>query len=260
MEAVASHVATALESAMASDDAESYQRQLVAERDRWRLLLEVNNHVIAYLDVNELFRAASVSLRKHFDSDFAGIWIIDKDQNRLRSVALDFPGSHGLMDDMTMPTLTAEDLHRMKTRQPELWTRAEMQYLPATVLAPITSEGIQTLLVTALRAPSGPLGVITLGSRRRITFVPTTSICWRRLLRRFLWRWTTLLRMKASMLRGTGSKRSVSTSKQSFAPNITSKTLWARAPHCARSCSRSKSSRLPIQRCCCTVRREPGRN
>jgi len=166
MEAVASHVATALESAMASDDAESYQRQLVAERDRWKLLLEVNNHVIAYLDVNELFRAASVSLRKHFDSDFAGIWIIDKDQNRLRSVALDFPGSYGLMDDMTMPTLTAEDLHRMKTRQPELWTRAEMQYLPATVLAPITSEGIQTLLVTALRAPSGPLGVITLGSKK----------------------------------------------------------------------------------------------
>ena len=58
MEAVASHVATALESAMASDDAESYQRQLVAERDRWKLLLEINNHVISRLDVKELFRAA----------------------------------------------------------------------------------------------------------------------------------------------------------------------------------------------------------
>ena len=42
MEAVASNLATALESAMATDTAESYQGQLVAERDRWKLLLEIN--------------------------------------------------------------------------------------------------------------------------------------------------------------------------------------------------------------------------
>src|SRR5271166_3400797 len=49
MEAVASHMATALESAMASD---AYQKQLVAERDRWKLLLDINNHVTAFLDVS----------------------------------------------------------------------------------------------------------------------------------------------------------------------------------------------------------------
>src|SRR5271165_4512280 len=54
MEAIASHVATALESAMASNAADSYQGQLVAERDRWKLLLEINNHVIAHLDVKQL--------------------------------------------------------------------------------------------------------------------------------------------------------------------------------------------------------------
>ena len=53
MEAVASQVATALESAIASDAAEGYQGQLVAERDRWKLLLEINNHVIAHLDVKD---------------------------------------------------------------------------------------------------------------------------------------------------------------------------------------------------------------
>lgn len=52
MEAAALHMATALESVMASDAAESYHRQLVAERDRWKLLLDINNHVIAFLDVN----------------------------------------------------------------------------------------------------------------------------------------------------------------------------------------------------------------
>src|SRR5271165_3928206 len=101
MEAVASHVGTAFESAMASDAAELYQRRLLAERDRWKLLLEINNHVISHLDVKELLRAASASLREYFDNDFAGVWIIDKGHNRLQSAALDFPHSHGFMDYIT---------------------------------------------------------------------------------------------------------------------------------------------------------------
>ena len=97
MEAVASHVGTALESALESDAAESYQRQLLAERDRWKLLLEINNHVISHLDVKELFRAACDSLRKYFENDFAAIWLLDKDQNRLEAAAMDFPASQGFL-------------------------------------------------------------------------------------------------------------------------------------------------------------------
>ena len=40
---LASHVAVALECALAKDNAELYQRQVVKERDRLRLLLEINN-------------------------------------------------------------------------------------------------------------------------------------------------------------------------------------------------------------------------
>src|SRR5271166_1154258 len=166
MEAVASHIGTALESALESDAAESYQRQLLAERDRWKLLLETNNHVISRLDVKELFRAACASIREYFDNDFAGVWIIDRDQNRLQSAALDFPHSHGFMDELALPTLTAEDIHRMKTRQPELWTRAEMQMLSPVVRDAMAAEGIKAMIVTALRTSYRPLGVLTLGSKK----------------------------------------------------------------------------------------------
>ena len=170
MEAVASHLATALESAIASDAAEGYQGQLVAERDRWKLLLEINNHVIAHLDVKALFRAACSSLREYFENDYAAVWIIDKNQNRLECAAMDFPASRGFLDDITMPALTGEDLHRMRTRQPELWTRAELEALPATVRDAFRSEGIEVMVVTALRTPNGPLGVMTLGSKRPTHF------------------------------------------------------------------------------------------
>ena len=172
MEAVASHVATALESAMASDAADSYQRQLVAERDRWKLLLDINNHVTAFLDVRALFRAACSSLREYFNNDFAAIWLIDKDQNRLQAVALDFPTSQGFLNDITLPELTADEIHRMRTRQPELWTRAEIQLLPASVRDSFLAEGTESIVITALRAANRPLGVITLGSKRPDYFRP----------------------------------------------------------------------------------------
>jgi formate hydrogenlyase transcriptional activator len=165
MEAVAAHIGTALESAMSNDVAGSYQRQLLAERDRWKLLLEVNNHVISYLDVKELFRAACDSLRKYFENDFAAIWLLDKDQNRLEAAAMDFPASQGFLQDVELPRLTTEQIQWVRTRQPELWTRTELQVLPEVISDSYASEGIEAMVVAPLRAPNRPLGVITLGSK-----------------------------------------------------------------------------------------------
>src|SRR5271157_3111102 len=172
MEAVAAHIGTALEGALESDAAESYQRQLLAERDRWKLLLEINNHVISRLDVNELFRAACASLREYFDNDFAGISLLDKDQNRLEAAAMDFPASQGFLHDVEPPRLTAEQIQFVRTRQPELWTHTDLQALPAAVRDSYASEGIETMVIAPLRASNRPLGVITLGSKRAGYFRP----------------------------------------------------------------------------------------
>ena len=92
---LASHVALAVECALARDKAELYQLQVVKERDRLRLLLEINNHIVSKLDINELFRAASASIRSYFRNDFTGFWLIDKQSNQLQCVVLDFPSGKG---------------------------------------------------------------------------------------------------------------------------------------------------------------------
>jgi formate hydrogenlyase transcriptional activator len=61
LRSLTSHVAIALECALAKDCAEQYQRELANERDRLRLLLEINNHVVSKLDMEDLFRSASAS-------------------------------------------------------------------------------------------------------------------------------------------------------------------------------------------------------
>ncbi len=77
------------------DNAELYQRQVGKERDRLRLLLEINNHIVSKLDINELFGSASASIRTNFRNDFTGFWLIDKNSNQLECVVLDFPTGKG---------------------------------------------------------------------------------------------------------------------------------------------------------------------
>jgi formate hydrogenlyase transcriptional activator len=115
MTSVSSHVGVALESAIATDAAETYQRQLARERDRLRLLLEINNQVVTQLDVNELFRSASASIRKYFANDFTGFWLIDKQSNQLECAILDFPGGKGFLADIPARAVTDREAEKMRT-------------------------------------------------------------------------------------------------------------------------------------------------
>jgi GAF domain-containing protein len=100
MHAIAGHFAVVLENARALSLVEAYQRDLTRERDRLSFLLEVNNHVVSVLDINDLFRAASASIRKHFGNDFAGFMLFNDRFDRLKVVVLDFPASRGFMSDI----------------------------------------------------------------------------------------------------------------------------------------------------------------
>ena len=76
LRSLTSHVAIALECALARDCAERYQRELATERDRLRLLLEINNHVVSKLDMDDLFRSASASIRSYFGNHLTGFWLL----------------------------------------------------------------------------------------------------------------------------------------------------------------------------------------
>ena len=116
LRSLASHVAVALECALARDSAELYQRQVVKERDRLRLLLEINNHIVSKLDINELFRSASASIRTYFRNDFTGFWLIDKQSNHLECIVLDFPSGKGSLTAVLKSELSDTDHGKLRAR------------------------------------------------------------------------------------------------------------------------------------------------
>jgi formate hydrogenlyase transcriptional activator len=170
LRSLASHVAVAFEFALAKDSADRYQLQVVKERDRFRLLLEINNHIVSKLDLNELLRSASVSIRSYFRNDFAGFWLIDKQSNQLESIVLDFPGGKGLLLALERSELSNASHEKLRARVPELLSVEDMESLPARMVEKLKAESIVSMAIAPLVTASGLLGVITMGSRQPNTF------------------------------------------------------------------------------------------
>jgi formate hydrogenlyase transcriptional activator len=170
MTSVSSHVAVALESALATDAAGVYQRQLAQERDRLRLLLEINNQVVTQLDTDELFRSASASIRKYFGNDFTGFWLIDKKSNQLECAVLDFPGGKGLLADIPARAVTDQEAEKMRTRTAEIWSQQDFDRLRPEVLERLKAESITAMAVAPLGTSNGPLGLMSMGSKRPNSF------------------------------------------------------------------------------------------
>jgi formate hydrogenlyase transcriptional activator len=165
LSSLGSHVAVALECALAKDRAEHYQRELASERDRLRLVIEINNHV-AKLDINDVLRSASTSIRSYFGSDFATFWVLKEETSQLQSVLHDFPGGKGSLAEFSSIDLTAIEFQKLRTRKAEIWSVEEINKLPATLGNPLRAESIMSLAVVSLATEDKPLGLLAMGSRK----------------------------------------------------------------------------------------------
>src|ERR1700733_15163204 len=166
LRSLTSHVAIALECALARDCAEQYQRELATERDRLRLLLEINNHVVSKLGMEELFRSASTSIRSYFGNHLTGFWLLEKDSHRLQSVVLDFPDAKGLLAEVGSTDLTEMEYEKLRARRSDIWSVDDIERLPTTIGDTLRAESIISVAVAPLATGSGPLGLLAIGSRK----------------------------------------------------------------------------------------------
>jgi formate hydrogenlyase transcriptional activator len=169
LSSLASHVAVALECALARDRAELYQRQVMKERDRLQLLLEVNNHIVSKLEVDELFQAVAASMRKHFGNDVTTFWLTNKQSGCLERRFLDFPTGEGFLEKLALavPTDLQSELWRLRT--PRAYS-AQFADLPAAIRDAAQAESLLSAVSVPLVGSDGPLGLFNMSSRRANAF------------------------------------------------------------------------------------------
>ena len=163
--ALASHVAVALECALARDTAQLYHREVVKQRDRLSLLLEINNHIVNKLEAEELFQAVAGSMRKHLGNDLTSLWLFNKQSGSLERRFLDFPTGKGFLDKVVVvePTKLWSEWSHLRT--PQYYSPCGADIPPALREAS-RAESLLSAVLVPLMGADGPLGLLTMCSRR----------------------------------------------------------------------------------------------
>ncbi len=76
-----------------------------SEKDRLKLLLDLNNSMVSKLELRELLRDISASVRRLMQCDAVGVNLPDPETGELKLFALDFPAAKGfLREEMVRPS------------------------------------------------------------------------------------------------------------------------------------------------------------
>jgi formate hydrogenlyase transcriptional activator len=171
LQQVARQVAVAVDNALNFEAAQSVQKQLKEERDRSRLLLDINNAVVSVLDLRELLNAVSKSLRRLVPHEYASISLYDAQTQRLHIHALDFPVSKGMLQEgLSVPVEGSPTGRALTTGQTVFITRREVEQFGSDIAKRIVAEGLQSGCCLPLISHGRPLGTLTVASLLEETF------------------------------------------------------------------------------------------
>ncbi len=170
---VARLVAVAVDNALNYQKAERYQRQLSEERDRLRLLLEINNAVVTHLDLRQLCRALAVAMRRLLRQDYLSLALYEPAQNRWRLYAFDFPANKGtLREEQPIPFDGAPASAAYVTRQPAHFLQDDLERLDSDVARRLLNEGIRSLYSVPLLSRDRVLATLNAGRLDGSAFLP----------------------------------------------------------------------------------------
>jgi formate hydrogenlyase transcriptional activator len=167
MQQVARQVAVAVDNALNYQRAQAYQQQLAQERDRLRVLLEVNNAVVSHLDLRQLFDAIAASLRRVMHHEYTSLALYDPETKRMRVKALDFPQGRGFIrEEMTVPVETSPSGCCFSNRKPLVANRADLERYDAEIARLLLAEGVKSICCVPLVTRDRVLGALNVASLR----------------------------------------------------------------------------------------------
>ena len=171
LQQVARQVAVAVDNVLNFESAQAYQRQLAHERDRLRVLLEVNNTVVSKLALHDVLRAIAASLRRVIHHEYTSLALYEPESNEMRVLAIDFPQGKGLLREETLVSLDSSITGKaFRTRQPLVLDRAGIEGFDSHTARLLLDEGVQSLICMPLVTHDRALGTISLASLRDAAF------------------------------------------------------------------------------------------
>ena len=149
---------------------EELSSKLHKEMDRLHVLGDINNVLSSNWAVAFLFPRISAYLRRVLRQEMAGFLLYDPENDSLVRHALDFPLSKGLLAQSPVTAKGNPAKQALDTGVPIIFSRQQLQTFDSGIARSLVAEGLQSLCCIPLLRPSGPRGVLVVGSTRPQAF------------------------------------------------------------------------------------------
>jgi formate hydrogenlyase transcriptional activator len=175
---VAKLVAVAIENALNFDEAQATQRQLSAERDHLRLLLDVTDALVANLDLPGLIAAVSSSLQHAVPHEFTALALHDSGSGELVIGAIALRAGDGQRHEgRRIPVPESPSGRAFATRRTQVFGEAELTTRFAGPFPGLPDIGIRALCCVPLIVHDRALGTLDVGSVEPDAFTaPTVAL------------------------------------------------------------------------------------
>jgi formate hydrogenlyase transcriptional activator len=142
---------------------QSTQEELRGEKDRLKLLLDLNNSIVSKLELRDLLRVISASVRHVMLCDAVGVNLPDPETGKLKLYALDFPSAKGFLREGMLHLSESFPAGVFSTRQPSTFCVGNgALFIPETELKLYKDEGLQSFCWLPLISHDRGLGVLGL--------------------------------------------------------------------------------------------------
>ena len=166
---VADHLALAIDSALHLESSRAVQAELESKNEQLELMLELTNRVVSNLELRELLREVSGSLRRLMKFDATGVALPEDDHFRV--YALDFPDSKGFLTEETLITMDSPIGTAYRSGEPQLRDESQiLEHCPEACSASAKREGLKSGCFLPLISKGRVLGVMALSRFAAVPF------------------------------------------------------------------------------------------
>jgi formate hydrogenlyase transcriptional activator len=165
LQLLARGVALAIDDALNLRKSQAARLELERQNARLKLLLDLTNRITSNLDLTELLRAISGSVRQVMECDLVAISLVDSGTGDLRIYALDFPDGKGLLHEEAVTSHSGVTMRAFETLKPVIVNQFDPAEFDPEASQIVLGEGLKTLCLAPLVNRGRAIGVLGLARK-----------------------------------------------------------------------------------------------
>jgi formate hydrogenlyase transcriptional activator len=168
---LAENLALAIDNALQSDAASQAYAELERQNSRFKLLLDLTSRITSNLELRDLLRTVSTSIRQVMECDAVGIALPSGQSGKFRIFALDFPLSKGFVrEELLVSTHEGVLARALETLKPIISNPLDPSEYSREQYKVETGEGIKAQCFIPLVTRGRAVGILVLGRLKENSF------------------------------------------------------------------------------------------